>query len=149
MDWFSKIFSVGASSLVDSIGKAVDSVTTSDEEKLILRNELSKAMNEFKERMEDKILLKERELTIRHSNDMASDSWLSKNIRPILLIYLVFIISVLSMGDSISYFNFDVKDSYIELFEVLLITSFSFYFGSRGLEKVTKIKTINGKSGTN
>ena len=80
---------------------------------------------------------------------MASDSWLSKNIRPILLIYLVFIISVLSMGDSISYFNFDVKDSYIELFEVLLITSFSFYFGSRGLEKVTKIKTINGKSGTN
>jgi len=97
MSWINQILSSGVSTIIDSVGTAIDKLVTSDQERLEIKAKISKDINKHLEGMEDKILLKERELTIRHSNDMASDSWLSKNIRPILLIYLVFIISVLSI----------------------------------------------------
>lgn len=77
----------------------------------------------------------EQERTLRHKADMASDSWLSKNIRPMTLIYLLTIITILAIWDSAS-LNFDVKDGYVGLFEQLLITAFGFYFVLRGVEKM-------------
>ncbi len=81
----------------------------------------------------------EQERTERHTADMASDSWLSKNIRPMTLIFLLLIITILAVWDSAS-INFDVKEGYVGLFEQLLITAFGFYFVLRGVEKMVITK---------
>ena len=79
-----------------------------------------------------------KEVTKRWDNDMTSDSWLSKNVRPITLLYLLLIMTVLVIGDSIPG-GFKVKDIWVTLVESLLITVIIAYFGSRGVEKYKKI----------
>jgi hypothetical protein len=80
------------------------------------------------------------EITKRWESDMASDSWLSKNVRPLSLMFLTLIITLLMFTDSIEGWNFDVKADYIDLMKALLITVYFAYFGSRGYEKAQKIK---------
>tara|TARA_R100000900_G_scaffold146016_1_gene133823 strand:- start:601 stop:1050 length:450 start_codon:yes stop_codon:yes gene_type:complete len=75
----------------------------------------------------------------RWSNDMKSDSWLSKNTRPLALIYLTFASTLLIVLDSF-HTTFDVDSAWVELLKTLLITVYVAYFGSRGAEKITKIK---------
>ena len=71
----------------------------------------------------------QKQLTTRHQNDMLSDSWLSKNIRPMTLIYLMGLFTVA--------FFMEVPQKIIELLRDLLMTAFVFYFGSRTFEKIT------------
>ena len=78
------------------------------------------------------------EVSKRWSSDMASDSWLSKNTRPLTLMYLTFITSVLVVLDSTNS-PFKVGTEWIELIKTLLVTVYVAYFGSRGYEKVRKI----------
>ena len=80
------------------------------------------------------------EITKRWTVDATSDSWLSKNIRPMVLGYLIIFMSFIILSDSKTGWNFDVKESYITLIESLLITVVVAYFGSRGYEKSQKIK---------
>lgn len=78
------------------------------------------------------------EVTKRWESDMASDSWLSKNVRPLVLLYLVVVVSVFAVMDSISSeITFTV--AWINLFSSLLLTVIVAYFGSRGAEKYKKI----------
>ena len=74
----------------------------------------------------------------RWSSDMKSDSWLSKNTRPLTLIYLTIVMSLLIVLDSTVLLT--VKEGWVSLLEALLITVYVAYFGSRGAEKITKIK---------
>jgi hypothetical protein len=74
----------------------------------------------------------------RWSSDMKSDSWLSKNTRPMTLIYLTIVMSILIVLDSTVLLT--VKEGWVSLLEALLITVYVAYFGSRGAEKITKIK---------
>lgn len=83
-------------------------------------------------------LIEMQEVTKRWNNDMKSDSWLSKNVRPITLLYLLLVMTVLVIGDSIPG-GFTVKDIWVTLVESLLITVIIAYFGSRGYEKGKKI----------
>lgn len=80
------------------------------------------------------------EISKRWSADMTSDSWLSKNVRPLVLIYLIVFMSLIIVSDSKTGWGFDVNDGYIKLLESLLITVVVAYFGSRGVEKFQKIK---------
>jgi len=75
----------------------------------------------------------------RWNSDMKSDSWLSKNTRPLTLIYLTFASTLLIVVDSF-HMTFDVDTAWVELLKTLLITVYVAYFGSRGAEKITKIK---------
>ena len=77
-------------------------------------------------------------ISTRWSSDMKSDSWLSKNTRPLALIYLTFASTMLMTIDSF-HTTFDVDESWVELLKTLLITVYVAYFGSRGAEKITKI----------
>jgi hypothetical protein len=78
----------------------------------------------------------QQELTKRHEADMASDSWLSKNIRPMMLIALF----VAYVGFALaSVFDFDTKTAYVDLLGQWGMLAFGFYFGSRGAEKVAEI----------
>jgi hypothetical protein len=68
---------------------------------------------------------------------MNSDSWLSKNIRPLTLIFLV-ISTVLIIFIDAGALQFEVKASWIDLLQLVLITVIGAYFGGRSLEKVKK-----------
>ena len=76
-------------------------------------------------------------VTERWRADMQSDSWMSKNIRPLVLMYLLFVFSLVVFLDSSIGVNFAVKDSYIDTFTVLMTTAFTAYFAGRSYEKVS------------
>ena len=77
------------------------------------------------------------ELTKRHEADMASDSWLSKNIRPMTL---VFILMVYSTFATMSAWDIEVNANYVELLGQWGMLIMSFYFGGRTLEKIMDMK---------
>jgi len=74
----------------------------------------------------------------RWASDMKSDSWLSKNTRPMTLIYLTLAMTIFIVLDSSVIL--EINDGWVSLLEALLITVYVAYFGSRGAEKITKIK---------
>ena len=79
-----------------------------------------------------------KEISSRWRADMKSDSWLSKNTRPLALIFLT-ASAVLMMAVDSFHLQFDVDESWINLLKTLLVTVYVAYFGSRGAEKITKI----------
>ncbi len=81
-----------------------------------------------------------KDISERWKSDMTSDSWLSKNVRPITLIFLTLFVCSIIVSDSVGNISFDVKEVYISLLEALLVTVYIAYFGSRGVEKYTKLR---------
>ena len=79
------------------------------------------------------------EITKRWSSDMQSDSWLSKNIRPLSLAFLTLSLFIYIILDS-SLQGFNISEQWISLLSSLLLLVYGGYFGARALEKVTKIK---------
>jgi len=130
MNILGKIFSGGAKDLVDSVGNAIDKIHTSAEEKELVKAEIKKIVLDFEEKMQV-------EVTKRWESDMNSDNWLAKSIRPFSLAFLLFALTLFTLID-FSYIDLDVKDSWIDLWQMLAITAFGAYFGSRGLEKIKK-----------
>lgn len=80
------------------------------------------------------------EISNRWKYDMVSDSWLSKNVRPLTLVFLLVLMATVMITDSVEKWQFDVKESYIRLLEALLITVVAAFFGSRWFNKYQKIK---------
>lgn len=78
------------------------------------------------------------ELTKRQQADMASDSWLSKNIRPMTLIAIISGYFVFAM---MSAFNIDTNERYVELLGQWGMLIMSFYFGGRTLEKIVDMRS--------
>ena len=85
-----------------------------------------------------------KEISKRWSSDMKSDSWLSKNTRPLALIFLTtsLVIFILLDGFDIS---FSIDGGWVDLLKSLLITVYVAYFGSRGAEKFKSISNNNNK----
>ena len=127
MGVLNKLFSGGASKLVESVGGVLDSVITTDEEKL-----------EAKRKLKEVILSHEAELqknvTDRWQADMNSDSWLSKNVRPLVLIFLV-VSTVLMIFIDAGTIQFTVEEKWTDLLQLVLITVIGAYFGGRSFEK--------------
>tara|TARA_R110000796_G_scaffold168069_1_gene284969 strand:- start:470 stop:922 length:453 start_codon:yes stop_codon:yes gene_type:complete len=78
------------------------------------------------------------EVSNRWRSDMKSDSWLSKNTRPLALMFLT-TSTVFMMAVDSFHLQFDVDEAWINLLKTLLVTVYVAYFGSRGAEKITKI----------
>ena len=81
------------------------------------------------------------EVSKRWMSDMSSDSWLSKNTRPIALIFLTISMVIFMLMDSFDW-GFEVQSMWVDLLKSLLVTVYVAYFGSRGVEKY---KTISNK----
>ena len=113
--------------LVGQAGNIIDEVVTSKEEKLQLKNELKKVILDHE-------IEAQKNITERWKAD-ASGSWLSKNVRPMVLIFLV-ISTVLMIFIEAGVIAFEVKSSWIDLLQLVLITVIGAYFGGRSLEKV-------------
>ena len=77
------------------------------------------------------------ELTKRQQADMASDSWLSKNIRPMTLVFILFVYSAFA---TMSAWDIEVNNNYVELLGQWGMLIMSFYFGGRSLEKIMEMK---------
>jgi hypothetical protein len=130
MSILTKIFSSGASDLIGSIGGVVDNLTTSKEEKLEAERKIKELVSNYEVEMEKTI-------TDRWKSDMASDSWMSKNVRPLVLVFLV-VSTVLMMFIDAGVLSFNVEAKWTDLLQLVLITVIGAYFGGRSLEKVKK-----------
>ena len=125
-----KILSAGAASLVKSVGGVLDNLTTSKEEKLAAEHKIKDMIMGYEAEMQ-------KQVTERWKMDMNSDSWLSKNIRPLVLVFLVVATVLLIFIDG-GVISFKVEDKWTDLLQLVLITVIGAYFGGRSLEKVKK-----------
>jgi len=132
----SKIISWLTGGLIKEVGSVIDSLTTTKKEKL----EIKKQLQVILEKAEANAQV---EVTARWKSDMSSDSLLSKNIRPMVLIYLTFIFSVLAFADG-NIGHFKIAEAYIPIFQTLLVTVYGAYFIGRSWEKSRKI--MNNKT---
>ena len=130
MGVLNKIFSGGASKLVESVGGVLDNVITTKDEKLEAKRKLKEVILSHEAEME-------RNITDRWSADMNSDSWLSKNVRPMVLIFLV-VSTVLMIFIDAGAISFNVEEKWTDLLQLVLITVIGAYFGGRSLEKRNK-----------
>jgi len=130
MNVLSKIFSSGATELIKGVGGVLDNLTTSKEEKLEAEQKVKELVSSYEIEMEKNI-------TERWKMDMQSDSWLSKNIRPLVLVFLV-VSTVLLIFIDAGAISFKVQDKWTDLLQLVLITVIGAYFGGRSLEKVKK-----------
>ena len=130
MSVLTKIFSGGATELVKGVGGIIDNLHTSGEEKLAAEQKIKELISNYEIEMEKNI-------TERWKMDMKSDSWLSKNIRPLVLVFLV-VATVLLIFIDAGAINFTVQDKWTDLLQLVLITVIGAYFGGRSLEKVKK-----------
>ena len=130
MNILCNIFSGGAKDLVKEVGGVIDNLHTSKEEKLEAENKIKDMIMGYEAQMQ-------KEVSNRWKVDMNSDSWLSKNIRPMVLIFLV-VSTVLMIFIDAGMIAFEVKDTWVDLLQLVLITVIGAYFGGRSLEKVKK-----------
>jgi len=130
MSILTKIFSSGATELIKGVGSVIDNLHTSKEEKLAAEQKVKELVSSYEIEMEKNI-------TARWTMDMKSDSWLSKNIRPLVLVFLV-VSTVLMIFIDAGTINFVVEDKWTDLLQLVLITVIGAYFGGRSLEKVKK-----------
>jgi hypothetical protein len=125
-----KIFGGGAGKLVESVGGVLDNLTTTKDEKL-------EAKRKIKELVANHQIEVEKNVTARWQSDMNSDSWLSKNVRPFVLIFLIVCTMLLVFIDSGS-IKFVVEEKWTDLLQLVLITVIGAYFGGRSVEKLKK-----------
>ena len=124
------LLSGGAADLVKNVGGVIDNLHTSEEEKL-------EAERKIKEILANHEVEMEKNITSRWEADLKSDSWLSKNVRPLVMIFLIVCTMLLIFIDA-GAINFEVKSSWVDLLQLVLITVIGAYFGGRSLEKVKK-----------
>ena len=125
-----QLFSGGAAELVKGVGGVIDNLHTSGEEKLEAERKIKELLANYEVEMEKNI-------TSRWEADLKSDSWLSKNVRPLVLIFLIVCTMLLIFIDA-GALNFEVKSTWVDLLQLVLITVIGAYFGGRSLEKVKK-----------
>ena len=130
-----KIWEWLTGSVIKEVGEVLDNLTTTKEEKL----EAQRLITEILEKADKEA---QEQVTARWESDMQSDSFLSKNIRPMVLIYLTFIFTICAFFDG-NVGEFIIAEEYIPIFQTLLVTVYGAYFVGRSWEKGKSI--INNK----
>jgi len=130
MSILNKIFSSGAAELVKGVGGVLDNLTTTKAEKLEAKQKMEQLISDHEAKMEANI-------TDRWKSDMNSDSWLSKNVRPLVLVFLVFATVIMIFIDA-GTITFNVEAKWTDLLQLVLITVIGAYFGGRTMEKRVK-----------
>ena len=124
--------------VIKEVGDVIDKLTTTEEEKLLIKKQIQEIMDKANAEAEGQI-------TKRWESDMKSDSWFSKNTRPMALIFLSFMAIAFIWVDSHHEISFTVEQEWIGLLKQLLTTVYIAYFGSRGVEKFKSISNNNNK----
>ncbi len=127
-----KLLSLLTGGLIKDVGNVIDKLTTTDEERLAAKQKIQELLEKADQDAQTQI-------SERRKLDMQSDSFLSKNIRPLVLIYLTVIFTALAFFDG-NIGGFKVAEEYIPIFQSLLITVYGAYFVGRTWEKSKKSK---------
>lgn len=127
---FAKLFGNAGTGIADKISNIVDRFVRTKDEKAKFEKEMTQIFLEAEADMQKNI-------TERWLADAKSDSWLSKNVRPLVLIFIV-VSTVLLIFIDAGAIKFDVKDNWVDLLQLVLITVISAYFGGRSFEKIKK-----------
>ena len=122
-----KIFAWLTGGVIKEIGNVIDKLTTTEEEKLEIKKQVQIILEEADNNAQQQV-------TDRWNADMNSDSWLAKNIRPLVLVYLTFVFSLLAFTDG-NIGEFKIAKEYIPIFQTLLVTVYGAYFVGRTWEK--------------
>jgi len=130
-----KIWQWLTGSVIKEVGEVLDNLTTTKEEKL----EAQRLITEILEKADKEA---QEQVTKRWESDMQSDSFLSKNIRPLVLIYLTVIFTVCAFFDG-NIGEFKIAEDYIPIFQTLLVTVYGAYFVGRTWEKAKSITNKN------
>jgi hypothetical protein len=125
-----KIFQALTGGLLRDIGKVIDNLHTSDEERLEAKRSLQEILEQADKEAQDQV-------TSRWKYDMQSDSFLSKNIRPLVLVFLTVMFTLFAFTDG-NIGEFKIQEEYIPVFQSLLITVYGAYFVGRTWEKSKK-----------
>jgi len=126
----SKLLDFLGGSVLGSVGNIVDNLTTSDEERLAARQAIEEVLMKAEVNAQEQV-------SRRWEADMKSDNWLSKNIRPLICIFLTAIFVVLSLFDG-NVGGFVIQPSYVPIYQTLLITVYGAYFAGRSIEKIKR-----------
>jgi len=127
-----KLLQLITGGLIKDVGKVIDNLTTTDEERLAAKQKIQELLEQADKEAQEQV-------TERWKADMASDSKLSKNIRPAVLIFLTVIFVICAFFDG-NVGEFQIADEYIPIFQTLLITVYGAYFVGRSWEKTNKMK---------
>lgn len=133
-------FLLGKSGVLDSLADVLpDKGLLGVVKNLIDRDEtLPPPDKEMALKLLEQDIIEAQEISKRWSSDMKSDSWLSKNTRPMTLIFLTISMVFLILLDSFE-IDFNVNSGWVDLLKSLLVTVYVAYFGSRGVEKFKSI----------
>ena len=130
MSILSKIFGTGAVEVADKVAGIADRFIHTKEEKAVFEMEMEKLFIAAEAEIQKNV-------TERWKSDMTSDSWLSKNVRPMVLIFLVVCTMLLIFIDG-GVLTFQIEEKWTSLLEIVLITVIASYFGGRSFEKIKK-----------
>jgi len=130
-----KLLSLLTGGLIKDVGNVIDKLTTTDEERLAAKQKIQELLEKADQDAQTQV-------TERWKMDMQSDSFLSKNIRPLVLVYLTSIFTILAFADG-NVGGFEVAEEYIPIFQSLLITVYGAYFVGRTWEKSKKSNNNN------
>ena len=125
MNFLSKLFG----NLNLDVHKIVDEISTTDEERITLKTKLKEILLQAESNAQEQV-------TRRWEADSKA-GWLPANIRPLTLAFLVISTIVLIFIEG-GLIDFEVKDNWIDLLQITLLTTVGAYFGSRGFEKIKK-----------
>ena len=126
----SKLLSFLGGNTIEKIGDVVDKLSTSDEERLEAKRMMKQILLDAEAKGQEQV-------TRRWEADMKSDNWLSKNIRPLICIFLTAMFIIISIFDG-NLGEFVISPAYIPIYQTLLITVYGAYFAGRSIEKIRK-----------
>jgi len=127
----SKLFTGNIGDIIGSVGNALDSLITSDEERELIKKELVRI--QLKADLDAKEIANayEAEITKRNDSDQIHGNFLTKSARPIFLYWIMGLLTIMIIGGMN---NIVIDSAYIELVKILAITTVTFFFGSKGME---------------
>jgi hypothetical protein len=126
----SKLLNFLGGGVIEKLGNVVDNLSTSEEERLAAKQAMEEVLMKAEAQAQEQV-------TRRWEADMKSDNWLSKNIRPLVCVFLTAIFVILSVFDG-NVGGFTIQESYIPIYQTLLITVYGAYFAGRSIEKIKK-----------
>ncbi len=126
----SKLLSFLGGNTIEKIGDVVDKLSTSDEERMEAKRMMKQILLDAEAKGQEQV-------TRRWEADMKSDNWLSKNIRPLICIFLTAMFIIISIFDG-NLGEFVISPAYIPIYQTLLITVYGAYFARRSIEKIRK-----------
>mgnify|MGYP003133924126 FL=1 len=126
----SKLLKFLGGNVIEKVGGVIDNLTTTEEERLAAKQAMEEVLMQAEAQAQEQV-------TRRWEADMKSDNWLSKNIRPLICIFLTAMFVIISIFDG-NAGGFEIAPAYIPIYQTLLITVYGAYFAGRSIEKIKK-----------